>query len=80
MSCTDAMITPAQIRAARALLDWSQERLAVESGLSKNTVIGLERGRTTPLLPTAQALVATFERHGVEMTGLRGVAFKEAPK
>lgn len=36
-------MTSAQIRAARAMLDWSQVKLAEESGVSVETIKRLER-------------------------------------
>jgi len=38
------MITPRQIRAARALLGWSQQKLADKAIVSLNAVTRLERG------------------------------------
>ena len=37
-------VSPAQIRAARALLGWSQEDLAKRAGVSRGTVAALEKG------------------------------------
>ena len=42
------MIVPAQIRAARALLDWRQIDLAKASGVSDLTIINFEGGATHP--------------------------------
>lgn len=39
------MLTPAQCRAARALLDWTQRRLGEETGLSVVTIRSFEAGR-----------------------------------
>jgi transcriptional regulator with XRE-family HTH domain len=41
----DTLITPSQIRGARALLDWSQERLAKTAGLSLSTIRDYEKER-----------------------------------
>lgn len=38
------MPTPAQIRAARALLNWSQHELAEHSGIGRRTVAAYEGG------------------------------------
>ena len=40
------MISPAQIRAARALLGWKQTDLAAASGLSEVSIKNIERGKT----------------------------------
>lgn len=41
-------ITPAQSRAARGLLEWSQTELATRAGLSESTIRDFEKGRRTP--------------------------------
>lgn len=40
-------ITPRQVRAARALLEWSQELLAEHAIVSRNSVYRFERGEGT---------------------------------
>jgi transcriptional regulator with XRE-family HTH domain len=60
-------LSPPQCRAARALLNWSQEDLVARSGVSKKTIADLERGATQ--LPRAQTLahiMQTFEAAGIE--------------
>lgn len=37
-------LTAAHMKAARALLDWNQDRLATESGLAVSTIKRLENG------------------------------------
>ena len=56
-----------QIKAARALLDWSQERLAAKSGVSIPTVKRLEAkvGSLAGRPDTAEKLVAALEGAGV---------------
>ena len=41
---------------------WSQQRLAEELGVSRQTVISLEKGRFDPSLPLAFNLATLFER------------------
>lgn len=60
-----AMITPAQIRAARALLGWKQTDLADASGLSEMTVKNIERSNADPRASTLRAVEEAFERAGV---------------
>ena len=60
------MITPAQCRAARGLLDWKQQDLARHSEISVNTIRMFERGKTKPYKGTLVVLRQTFEAHGVE--------------
>lgn len=40
---------------------WSQARLAEELGVSRQTVISIERGRFDPSLPLAFRIAATFD-------------------
>jgi DNA-binding XRE family transcriptional regulator len=51
-----AMINAVQIRAARALLGWNQERLAAEAGLSVAALRNFERGAVDPRVSTLAAL------------------------
>jgi putative transcriptional regulator len=44
----------------RAERGWSQGRLAEELGVSRQTVISLEKGRFDPSLPLAFRIAATF--------------------
>ncbi|SDH07834.1 helix-turn-helix domain-containing protein [Pelagibacterium luteolum] len=59
-------MTPAQCRAARALIDWSQRRLADESGIGNATIRNFEAGRSTLQFATNNLLVKTFEAAGVQ--------------
>lgn len=63
-----------QIKAARALLDWSQEDLAKESGVSIPTIKRLEaeKGDLGGRENTAQKLRAALERSGIEFIGVSG--------
>lgn len=46
---------------SRTRLQWSQQKLADELGVSRQTVISIERGRFDPSLPLAFRLAAIFE-------------------
>lgn len=61
-----AMITPRQIRAARALLDWSQQDLADKAIVSLNALARLERGTVDPRASTLSAVEKALMRAGVE--------------
>jgi transcriptional regulator with XRE-family HTH domain len=80
------MITVKQIRAARALLGWSQEDLATKSGISYPTIARLEAadGALGGREDTAAAIVSTLERGGVifvpENGGGAGVRLKKKRK
>jgi transcriptional regulator with XRE-family HTH domain len=54
-----------QIRAARALLNWSRLDLALAIGVSPSTIDRLEQAQHARQ-PTLLAIRAIFERHGVE--------------
>jgi DNA-binding XRE family transcriptional regulator len=78
------MLTPAQIRAARALLNWSQAQLAEASEVASQSIKNIERGVTDPRLSTAMAIKTSLEKAGVQFlepsdsaTG-PGVALKTA--
>jgi predicted transcriptional regulator len=60
------MVTPRQIRAARALLGWSQQRLADEAIVSLNALIRLERGQVDSRTSTMNAVERALTRAGVE--------------
>jgi transcriptional regulator with XRE-family HTH domain len=62
------MMTPAQLRAARALLDWSRERLAEESDTYVNTVRNFENGGSDPKRSTLIAWRTALAKAGVEFT------------
>lgn len=59
------MLTPAQSRAARALLDWSREKLAEGSKVSLRSIVDFERGARAPRDVTLEALRSALERAGV---------------
>jgi transcriptional regulator with XRE-family HTH domain len=59
-------MTPAQSRAARGLLDWSQTELAEGSNLSESTIRDFEKGRRTPTETNISAIQRVFEDAGVE--------------
>lgn len=69
-----AMITPAQIRAGRALLGWKQTDLARESGVSEISVKNIERGATDPRVSTMQAIQDAFTRADIEFLDPRQVS------
>jgi transcriptional regulator with XRE-family HTH domain len=59
-------VNPAQCRAARALLDWSQADLMDRCGASQKTITDYERGLTRPYARTVTAIVEAFEVAGIE--------------
>ncbi len=60
------MITPAQCRAARALLEWNQQELAQRARVGIVTVHQFESGVSEPRRATLDAIRRAFESAGVE--------------
>jgi transcriptional regulator with XRE-family HTH domain len=58
-------ITPSQIRAARALLDWSQEQLADKASVGLSTVRDYEKERRGGDVAGAKLIRLALEDHGV---------------
>ena len=61
-------ITPGQCRAARALLDWSQERLSEQSKVGAKTIVDFEQDKRKPFARTIRDLRESFEAAGIEFT------------
>ena len=61
-----------QIRAARSLLGWEQNDLAIQSGVAVSTVRRLEGLKDAPIaanFETIEKIRLAFERAGVEFLG-----------
>ena len=65
------MITSAQIRAARALLDWSRQILSEHSGVGISALMRLESASGIPggNIKTFEAVQKAFEKAGIEFIG-----------
>lgn len=59
-------LAPAQVRAARALLGWTQGDLAARAGVGKQTVVRFEGGGHAPIGAVIEAIRATLEAASVE--------------
>lgn len=59
------MISGAQVRAARALIGWTQIQLAAAAGISEISVKNIERDKTDPRSSTMNAIQVAFETAGV---------------
>ena len=64
---TDEIMTPAQLRAARALLDWTRDELAKRSGTSMETVQGFEARGSDPKLSTLNKWRRALTSAGAEL-------------
>lgn len=58
-------LTPKHVRAARALLAWSQQDLAKAAGVATSTLADFERGHRTPVTNNAQAIRGALEGAGI---------------
>jgi len=66
------VITPSQCRAARGLLDWSQQELANSAEVGVVTVRQLEAGSHEPRRATLIVIRHCFEAAGVEFIDENG--------
>jgi len=69
------MIVGRQIRAARALLDMSQEQLAEATGLTPQAIRKIENGDVHPREGTVADIRRVFHERGLEFTDNQGVRF-----
>jgi hypothetical protein len=65
-------ISSGQVRAARALIGWSQDRLVEASGVPKRTLTRFELNQAAPQRRTIAAIHATLESAGVEFIAENG--------
>jgi transcriptional regulator with XRE-family HTH domain len=61
-------MTPAQCRAARALLNWNQAQLAEAAQVSVTTVRTFETEKSSPQRSTLDVMRRALEAAGVEFT------------
>lgn len=76
------MLTAAQCRAARALVEMPREKLAEEAGVAVRTISDFEAGRREPIRATQASMRAALEAAGVEFIpengGGAGVRLRKA--
>ena len=77
-------VTSAQLRMARAALNWTVRDLAEAAGLHRNTITNIEVGRYAGDQKTLEALEAVLRKAGVEFIdengGGAGVRLKKSSK
>lgn len=70
------MITTAQIRGARGVLNWSQGDLSERTGISATSIGSIENGLTQPRDSTLQLIQKAFEDAGIEFLPNDGIRKK----
>ncbi len=60
-----SIVTPRQMRAARALLGWNLKETADASGIGRATIARFELESGEARQATLDSLVRTFEAHGI---------------
>ena len=78
---SEKVLSPAQCRAARAMLEWSREDLALRSGVSRPTLADFETDKRKPYDRTLADVQRCFESAGLEFIpengGGAGIRFRE---
>ena len=72
MSTKNVEMRPSQCRAARALLDITQGRLAELAGMGLSTVVDFEKGRRKVSEEALRAMQGALNRAGVEFIDENG--------
>jgi DNA-binding XRE family transcriptional regulator len=72
-------VTSAQIRMARAALNWTVRDLAKATGLHRNTITNIEVGRYAGNQDSIALIEGVFRKAGVEFLPSNGVRFPEGP-
>ncbi|MFA4846290.1 MAG: helix-turn-helix transcriptional regulator [Patescibacteria group bacterium] len=70
------MITLSQIKAARALLDWTQRDLARATRLHPNAITKIEKGHTSPRQSTMTVIQKALEQAGIRFNEDFGVELR----
>lgn len=69
-------LTGGQIRAARALLNWSRDTLGAKADVSVRTLVSIEAGEGNPTKETLILICDALTRAGVTFIGDSGVQLK----
>jgi len=72
------LIDPRKVRAARAVLGWTQAELSEKSGVSHGSIVHFETGQRTMMRQNLRALQRAFEAAGVKFASTyKGAASME---
>lgn len=66
----------AKIRAARAILGWSQSELGLHVGLTQRAIHKLEQGDTEPRRATVRAIDAVWREQGIDFEDFADGGFR----
>lgn len=82
MISNDVIISPTQVKAARALRALSQQDLASAAGVATSTVADFERGARTPVQNNTQAIRLALEAMGLRFVegGVTEISSKQGPQ
>jgi DNA-binding XRE family transcriptional regulator len=70
-------VTSAQVRMARAALNWTVRDLAEVTGLHRNTITNIEVGRYAGNQDSLSVIETAFRRAGIEFMAENGVRLIE---
>jgi transcriptional regulator with XRE-family HTH domain len=78
MQAAKPVITGAQIRAARAFLNWSVHDLSERCGVSESAISRAEKVERVPRMQSRNldAVRSTFEAHGIDFIETAGVIMR----
>jgi transcriptional regulator with XRE-family HTH domain len=69
------VVSPAQCRAARAILNWSQTELAAHANVARRTIADFELGRRGLQLRTRRGITDALVNAGITFSDAQGVSF-----
>jgi transcriptional regulator with XRE-family HTH domain len=70
-TATNRVLTPAQCRAARALLSWTMDDLAVRAKVSRRTLVDFEAEERIPREETRKRVTAALVAGGIRLLQTR---------
>lgn len=81
-SQSSTVVTPAQVRMARAALRWSLDQLAIAAGVHRNTISNFETGKFAGDASTLRKLRGAIEKAGIEFIDgdAPGLRLRHKPK